>query len=111
MSIKPVAWAEEAKAYIKQYGGLCRDCADAANHVLCCPSSGIPCGEGADKAIERIVGAIEYGINNRFLTAPAIPDTHRAVSVEDLQAWAHDLEAEINARSIAEKISAIIDNK
>lgn len=52
--------------YVWRYGGRCRDCADE-NGI--CPLSGLPCGE-ARKAIEWVIGAINYGLKNGFLPAP-----------------------------------------
>lgn len=60
---------KETIAYVEQYGGRCRDCADE-NGV--CPNSGLPCAESA-KAIRWVVRAINYGVGMGFLKIKATP--------------------------------------
>lgn len=52
-------------AYVLQYGGLCRDCADE-NGI--CPGSGLPCG-GQRKAVTHVVQALRYGLQHGYLRA------------------------------------------
>ena len=56
-------------AYVQQFGGRCRDCADE-NGV--CPGSGLPC-EGRGKAIMWVIDAINYGVEHGFLKVANTP--------------------------------------
>lgn len=53
---------DELVEYLLHFGGRCRDCADE-NGV--CPQTGIGCGE-RKKAIEYLLGALEYGTKHGF---------------------------------------------
>jgi hypothetical protein len=71
----------EHVAYVTQYGGHCRDCADE-NGV--CPSSGLPCG-GSEKAIRFVFNALSYGVKHKyisspFVTQPAAPVVRKSLS-------------------------------
>jgi len=50
-------------AYVRQYGGRCRDCADESG---VCPNSGLPCANST-KAIQHVFDALAYGVNNGFI--------------------------------------------
>jgi hypothetical protein len=58
----------EHVAYVTQYGGHCRDCADE-NGV--CPSSGLPCG-GSEKAIRFVFNALSYGVKHKYISSPFV---------------------------------------
>lgn len=48
--------------FLVNYGGRCRDCADEDGF---CPGTGIGCGQRR-KAVEFILGAIDYGTKHGF---------------------------------------------
>lgn len=50
--------------YVLRFGSRCRDCADEDG---VCPASGLPC-EGARKAVEHVVGALNYGVEHGYIT-------------------------------------------
>jgi hypothetical protein len=54
---------KETLAYVQQFGGRCRDCAD--NRGVC-PNSGLPCEERG-KAIKWVIDAINYGVGAGYL--------------------------------------------
>lgn len=68
--------AADIVGYVSRWGGKCRDCADE-NGV--CPNSGLPCG-GAQKAIEHVIKALQYGVQHGFIVSPlaAAPSAQRA---------------------------------
>lgn len=71
---------DETIRYVQRYGGRCRDCADEDG---ICPKSGMPCG-GSDKAIRFVLGALSYGISNRFLSAtPASQESSAAGEIPE----------------------------
>lgn len=62
---------DETVSYIMQYGGRCRECADAMG---VCPTSGLPCiADEARSAIRHTLRAINYGMRNGFLPAAPLP--------------------------------------
>lgn len=57
--------------YALQYGGRCRDCADADG---VCPSSGMPCDPTeARKAASHVLKAWQYGTQHGFIDNPFDP--------------------------------------
>lgn len=53
--------------YVMQYGGRCRDCADAYG---VCPISGLPCNPtDARRAISHTLTALDYGYEHGFIRA------------------------------------------
>lgn len=66
MNLLPV---KESTAYVLQYGGRCRDCADCLG---VCPNSGLPCKpEERRQAIKWVVDAINYGVGAGYLALPS----------------------------------------
>lgn len=53
---------DELIDFLVNYGGRCRDCADEDGF---CPQTGIGCGQRR-KAVEFILGAIDYGTKHGF---------------------------------------------
>lgn len=66
---EPVSFTAEHVAYINRYGGRCRDCADEGG---ICPNRGLPCAD-APKAIQFVLEALAYGINNGYINARVHP--------------------------------------
>lgn len=66
--MKDLLPSKETLAYVQQFGGRCRDCADF--HGVC-PNSGLPCAERR-KAIKYVIDAINYGTKHGFLKANAM---------------------------------------
>lgn len=61
-----IQFTEKHIDFIKQYGGLCRDCADE-NGI--CPYNGLPC-EDRDKPIRYVLNALTYGLNHKMIPSP-----------------------------------------
>jgi hypothetical protein len=56
---------DERVDFVMQYGGRCRDCADADG---VCPASGLPCkSDEARRAIRHTLSALDYGYKHGFL--------------------------------------------
>jgi hypothetical protein len=79
----------EAVAYVKQYGGNCRDCAD---HDGVCPSSGLPCGDRAT-ATRFVLDALRYGVTNGYVRNPLTQLTATEAALADLNEWCDSLGA------------------
>jgi hypothetical protein len=86
--------SQETIAYVSQYGGRCRDCADESVCPNCdgggcssclpkadsdrrkwralgiCPISGLPCSN-KKKAIKWVIDAINYGVEHGYLSVSA----------------------------------------
>ena len=69
MTRAPATEPKSVVNYVLRYGGMCRNCADEDG---VCPSSGLPC-ENADKAVEHVLSALNYGINHGYIKSPFTP--------------------------------------
>lgn len=104
---------DELVDFLVQYGGSCRDCADEDGF---CPQTGIGCGQRR-KAVEFILGALEYGSKHGFTAGYSIirddenhaPTVERAAKIADTAAkncnWTDGV---IEAGNIATAIRSLI---
>ena len=70
----PAVPDSDVVGYVARWGGQCRDCAD--EHGVC-PNSGLPCG-GSSKAIEHVIAALQYGVQNGYISNPLAAAPHPA---------------------------------
>lgn len=82
---------EDLIDFVLQYGGRCRDCADEAGF---CPQTGIGCGQRR-KAVEFVLGAIEYGVKHGFVSGYTIirDDENHKATVERCELAAYSTPA------------------
>ena len=89
-----VSAREDLIDFVLQYGGRCRDCADEAGF---CPQTGIGCGQRR-KAVEFVLGAIEYGVKHGFVSGYTIirddefhkGTVERCIAVAEAERKKHD---------------------
>lgn len=76
-----ISTSKELLNYVTRWGSKCNECAD---HNGTCPTTGISC-DNKEKAIQHVIGAINYGINNNFLNSDSIYPVKNAIKVNWIQ--------------------------